>query len=102
MERPMLVNGLQFAPGEGHEAEMKVRLEGRSQLPAGGVGKLRTPEFFGHSRLWRSRGNVRQDEPFQWQRRNTQCLRQAKRERAAGKYFARGIPRDVRIPRRKL
>ena len=37
----MLVNGLQFTSGESHQAEMKVRLEWRSQLPAGGVGELR-------------------------------------------------------------
>ena len=98
----MLVNGLQFAAGERHQTEMKVRLKWRSQLPAGGVRELRPPKLFGHRRLWRARRNIQPDESFQRQRRNPQCLRQAKRERAAGKHFASGIARDVCIRRRKM
>ena len=92
MQRPMLVHRLDFAPHHGDQGEVKARLERRRQLPARGVGKLRSPQFFGNRDIRRAEGGVpSQNKAIERQRRRAQGLGQLKGQRAAGKHLTGGV-----------
>lgn len=103
MQRPMLVDGLNFAPRHRQQCEMKARLRRRIEPPAVGLGKLSAPQFFHDGHVRRSgRRPFRQGKTFEHQRRSPQGFSQLKGQRTAGKNFAAGIAPGGGFGRREM
>jgi hypothetical protein len=92
MQRPMLVDGLDFTTKQGDEGEMAAFLERSGQSPVAGLGELGAPEFFGDRGFGRARrSGIGQDEAVEADAVAAKGVGQSKRQGAAGEDFTGGV-----------